>query len=594
MANLALRFLSLLLYFFSTSAVSNGNLLACNPDMAIGNGTAVMKWVQPPVGSAMYTITAPSATYVPDELVPITLTVLHLDFVYIGLLLVSMANSNNSFVGGWHVLDGDPFFLPATCKFQAVVHANADVKNIVHTFYWRAPAGTGSVSFRALIKQGEQNHGNFYKPADLVLTESSATPAAQSVWKGAPGDSCDETCGKQAMACDAAGTLGLNTPALLQAQVSKYYPCRTPYLKACGPPATGVNSHCYAYNCAGSESFDTTEACSYRTSDHFVSQRFCKCKAGTTIRDPAAPSSGANMTLGLRLAEPVELDPELTLNALEIQDGNVTVDITGPQDRWFAIGWDATYMSGAYTTVVSLNDPTLRPPQDFDNIFSKGWLDSARGWYDIFCQQALVDFCRNVGASATRYFSCALSNATIQLTGEYNATIANTYNVTSSSRVPCKGGKIAPFRPMTVTEHILSDAPRNATKLPGSTVLERSLVDGGQFRIVFSRPIDGDFAFPSKKSLSVIWSIGVTQYFGVSPTGTFHKHSKKSESATTLNLQPIYATCVPDLEQLSSAPGGGGGWACCCVWHSPWLWAAAAAAAGPLPLPGCGEGLCSL
>lgn len=94
----------------------------------------------------------------------------------------------------------------------------------------------------------------------------------------------------------------------------------------------------------------------------------------------------------------MQLDAELTLNALEIQGGNVTIDITGPrqvevcrifiscffslsgpQDRWFAIGWNASFMAGAYTTVVSLNNPAIKAPQNYDSIVDKGVLDADQG-----------------------------------------------------------------------------------------------------------------------------------------------------------------------------------------------------------------------
>ena len=167
--------------FLSVSAVSNGNLLTCNVDMAIGAGTPVMRWVKAPLNSSMYTITAPTASYTPGALTPITLTVLDLDFLYIGLLLVALDSTGITMVGEWTVMDGDAFFLPATCKFGAVVHSDANLKPIKQTFYWKGAPGTGPVTFRALIKQGEQAHGNFYKPANLQLTEGTASLPAPTL-----------------------------------------------------------------------------------------------------------------------------------------------------------------------------------------------------------------------------------------------------------------------------------------------------------------------------------------------------------------------------------------------------------------------------
>jgi hypothetical protein len=543
-----LRLLSASLLILSVGGVSNGNLPICSVDMAIGAGTNVMKWVKAPVDSSMYLLTAGgAATYRPGGLTPITLTVTDLDFIYIGLLLVAegVVNTTAVNVGQWTILDGDDFFLPATCKFAAVAHKNANLKAITHTFYWKGEVGMGTVTFRALIKQGEQNHGNFYRPVNLVLTEG-APIGAQTVWKSAPGASCDETCGQKGMACDQTATLALTTPTLLQAKVKDYYACRLPLLKTCAPPATGADSYCYFTSCSAAQTFVPVATCSRRSSDPIMDQQFCACKAGNAIRDPQPPVldlEAANY--GLRLAAPMQLDAELTLNSLEIVDSIVTVDLSGPQDRWFAIGWDASFMNGAYATVVWLNSPQIRPPQNYFGISDKGYQDGVEGWYDARCQQALNDYCRNVGGAPNIYFSCAIANTTAQWTNPYVVTDTNTFSATLTSRVPCKAGKLAPYLPMTVGEYRLKESPRGFTALPSTITPVRTLVDAGQFRIVFSRNVSGPNPFPNRRSMPIIWSMGVQQYFG-NPLGSTSpiKHYKKSETVVTVNLVPIYPVCA--------------------------------------------------
>ena len=81
------------------------------------------------------------------------------------------------------------------------------------------PAGTGPITFRALVKQGETNKGAFYWPSapaqglsasltpsagrsggDLVLDE--AVPATHTTWsfRGAPGETCTAVCGAEGLA----------------------------------------------------------------------------------------------------------------------------------------------------------------------------------------------------------------------------------------------------------------------------------------------------------------------------------------------------------------------------------------------------------
>ena len=82
----------------------------------------------------------------------------------------------------------------------------AETKGYVERFLFRAPpAGTGPLTFRVLIKQGDTNRGAFYWPnggapprpgvagGDLVLSEAQ-TSKEQLWFRGLPGATCREVC----------------------------------------------------------------------------------------------------------------------------------------------------------------------------------------------------------------------------------------------------------------------------------------------------------------------------------------------------------------------------------------------------------------
>ena len=216
-----------------------------------------MTKVAPPERSATYTLrTGDGASwssdpiqYVPGELLPLYLRVVRRTIVgkgfcripvkfggfretdepcftgnesakYIGLLLyaVRTGDSSESKVGEWAIPLQEPakFWTPPDspgCDRRAVMHRYAEPKHYLERFVFKAPpAGTGSITFRALIKQGDTNMGAFYWPSapssgssasllpspgrsggDLVLEELAPPPtAAPPTWsfRGEPGETC--------------------------------------------------------------------------------------------------------------------------------------------------------------------------------------------------------------------------------------------------------------------------------------------------------------------------------------------------------------------------------------------------------------------
>jgi hypothetical protein len=150
-------------------------------------------------------------------------------------------------VGTWSMSPGLDYQVPATCT-NVVTHASPQPKALHSKFYFTAPAGTGRVTFRVLLKQGGQGRGAFYYPkVPLALGEGPAPPASASrVIVGAAGAACAEVCSATPSApyCDGATIRGTDLAAKLQAQVSAQVMCNTALLAACpyagGPQVTAA------------------------------------------------------------------------------------------------------------------------------------------------------------------------------------------------------------------------------------------------------------------------------------------------------------------------------------------------------------------
>ena len=136
---------------------------------------------------------------------------------YIGLLLyaVRTGDTSETKLGEWAIPLQEPtkwWAPPDTpgCDRRALMHRYAEPKHFLERVVFRTPpAGTGSITFRALLKQGDTNQGAFYWPSvpasglsatldpsagrsggDLVLDELVPAPSATRTWsfRGAPGE----------------------------------------------------------------------------------------------------------------------------------------------------------------------------------------------------------------------------------------------------------------------------------------------------------------------------------------------------------------------------------------------------------------------
>ena len=208
-----------------------------------------MEWVHAPTRTDEYTLRAERlgevdrTSYIPGDLVDLTLRVKRRDYKYRGLLITAV-DQRNATVGSWAIAGGNDalFWSPSTCP-KSILHMSASVKPYTTSFTFRAPtAGTGKITFRCLIKRGPANNGYFHHPmlaGDLQLTEGSARSATMNfVSKSGVGESCDQHCQKKAAVCDekalkdAAGT-GPKLQALIgyrylpthRGPLARYMPC---------------------------------------------------------------------------------------------------------------------------------------------------------------------------------------------------------------------------------------------------------------------------------------------------------------------------------------------------------------------------------
>lgn len=371
----------------TTTAVSNGALGSCfdiTTTMAVGSPdprvstdkSRPMWWAFSPTKQTFYTVRSGDGTassdptsYVPGDLLTVHIRTLDLDRLWIGLYMYAI-DSKGTQVGAWEIPNGAPFQTSAACQGRAIVHSNPDMKPVHTMFYFRAPlAGTGTLTLKVLIKQGEQAKGAFFIPTkELVLTEGAVPTAVNLAARaqiGNPGDSCDQVCANQNRACDPTATHAINSPQTLSAAVSMQRACWLPLLSTAScdstSPQTSADSWCYyqGQTCA------TTTACAARATGI---TRFCSCTSGSVVKDPVDPNKPAPVT-GRYLLKPYPLDDsgKIVLELLEMEGETLTAWLTGPADTWFAIGWGQLFMSGTYATVFNADISRVITERKLDN-----------------------------------------------------------------------------------------------------------------------------------------------------------------------------------------------------------------------------------
>ena len=251
----------------------------------------------------------PLASYVGGDWITISLHVLQYDKKYRGLLLHADDEDGNK-VGEWGLPEaGDAnFWHPPVCGPKTVLHTGAAIKSLTSRFRFRAPpAGTGTITFKALAKVGPPNAGEFYRPSDLVLPEavSGGESESDNTWiVGSAGATCDEACNQlltsgnmqqqeqqqqQQHVCDEnVMAAGLQTLAATASALSPVYPCNGPLLIDCDVVAPALTTavaeyrHCWYQdtNVCGVSTITGREVCAANTSTSM--RRFCACSSAAT------------------------------------------------------------------------------------------------------------------------------------------------------------------------------------------------------------------------------------------------------------------------------------------------------------------------
>lgn len=254
---------------------------------------------------------------------------------YIGLLLyaVRTGDADETKVGEWAIPLQEPtkFWAPPDqpgCDQKALMHRYAEPKHYLERFVFRAPpAGTGSITFRALLKQGDTNMGAFYWPSapaqglsasltpsagrsggDLVLDEAESAAHTWS-FRGAPGEACTAVCSAEGLTCDEQQLLGATSAAALDAAVEPSFLCAKPHLRTCSDAAPHMSGYgdglCFYRDLDEAEGgtcptrSTSTAACDAPSSDSLDDGlRLCPCVDPSGRRlaraDAAAGGAGAS------------------------------------------------------------------------------------------------------------------------------------------------------------------------------------------------------------------------------------------------------------------------------------------------------------
>jgi hypothetical protein len=238
---------------------------------------------------------------------------------YIGLLLYAV-DASEAKVGTWELAETPPvrFWTPpeAGCGGKAVMHADAQPKHYEERFAFRAPAaGAGTLTFRALLKQGDTQGGAFFWPSsgtlsgDLTLSEGSASGGYDGWFEAtAAGQSCNDVCAAApgpSMVCDQSALNAIDgvTAASLEANAATLdarFASNRPMVSACSAahPAISDTDERWLFFHRRSASDNTCEAseivapscAAVPLEDGLKLRRICPCMSSVRRRRLRAES----------------------------------------------------------------------------------------------------------------------------------------------------------------------------------------------------------------------------------------------------------------------------------------------------------------
>lgn len=245
-----------------------------------------MDWVKKPVRSNWYTVRTGDGeledvitSYVPDEYV--TMYVRSLEFGHRLRGLMIHANTEaDEFVGTWDIPDDTNPTTHIPCSDPAVLlHTSAELKPYRLLMRWKAPpSGTGTVTFKTLIKDGQANEGEFYFPeVDLVLTEAEAE---SKYWvESEAEETCHDTCERHSKLCSDSLLELIDTASNFDVMVANEIPCNLPFIGTCGgnEPVFREDGYCTFYDSSCQDNNTVTSTCATVTSNIGTSARLCPC-----------------------------------------------------------------------------------------------------------------------------------------------------------------------------------------------------------------------------------------------------------------------------------------------------------------------------
>ena len=230
-----------------------------------GRGS-VMDWAAAPIPSDGFEL---STTFPYDASAPLSYVAgspIRLHIVqkasldrYLGLMLYAVKDPRGqgavptsdipNQVGDWIIGPNDPFKVirpiengqnGGTC----VVHSNSHLKLLHHTVFFTAPKGTGTITFRLLLKSGEQNKGFFYTPARTLTLQEGFTALPSPHQQTNLNETCAAACWRSSTVtkyCDPIRTAALNSSADITADFN-FNTCLPPLVSSCDAGITPYQS----------------------------------------------------------------------------------------------------------------------------------------------------------------------------------------------------------------------------------------------------------------------------------------------------------------------------------------------------------------
>lgn len=254
-----------------------------------------MDWVKKPVRSDMYTTRAgdgepdeDASTYIPDEYISLYIRSLTYGHALRGLM-VHAVTADGTKVGTWDIPEADNPITHMPCSDPAVLlHTSAEVKPYRVIVRWLAPpAGYGTVTFRALIKDGIANEGEFYYPlADLVLTEAETK---DKYWfESVEGLTCNQTCEAFELMCSDDMLDEIHSADNIHQQIANEIPCKMPFLGSCSgmEPVVREDGYCNYFDSKCQDDYNVSSSCNViTTAAADGSTRLCPCVPHDVVFD---------------------------------------------------------------------------------------------------------------------------------------------------------------------------------------------------------------------------------------------------------------------------------------------------------------------